>query len=417
MVYANLVFSGKRNGTYNLGDDAQLIALEYMYNAMGMRTEDIVRVPFSELRSYDGDYAVLPISYPLYGYQGEGTDITLFSPKIIPVFLGLSLITSNLSEGDVNYLKRFEPIGCRDFHTVKTMRKYGILAYLNGCMTVTLPKENNCCGTRPYLVDIPERYKAFIPQDILENAVWKTQIINGQCDNPEGLMKQYMKEYRDEASVVITTRLHCALPCIAMGIPVIIMKDHYSFRFPVLTKYIHPYESDEFLKINWHPEPIEYEEAKRMILEGAIKRVKETYEKYKNIFDISYFYEKDNLRSKYYLEHVDNVIDDVKPFFDAHSNIRYGIWGITQKADMIIEYINSHYPDSRLTVVYDRSKNTSFRGIQCTNDVENLLKGTDFIFVTTYTANAEAVPLFEQRGIINYSISTDGIENTSKERQ
>src|SRR5690606_24210023 len=33
--------------------------------------------------------------------------------------------------------------------------------------------------------------------------------------------KELLKYYRDEAGLVITSRIHCAMPCAAMGIPVV----------------------------------------------------------------------------------------------------------------------------------------------------------------------------------------------------
>jgi len=39
------------------------------------------------------------------------------------------------------------------------------------------------------------------------------------------LAQNALDEYREHASLVITTRLHCALPCVAMGIPVVFVGD------------------------------------------------------------------------------------------------------------------------------------------------------------------------------------------------
>ena len=409
MVYAQIKFDGNRSGAFNLGDDLQLIAIKNIYRRMGISDSEIVKIGLSELTSYDGDYAILPISFPLYGYRRD-TYITCFSPKIIPVFLGLSIMSENITEDECIYLRRFEPIGCRDYHTVAIMRKHNIMAYLNGCMTLTLPKKKNieCGGGKTYLVDIPERYCRYIPNTIKENAIKTSQILD-DCENPEKAMEERLNEYASNAGLVVTTRLHCALPCIAMGIPVVFMKDKYSFRMTALSRFIHPYTYDEFHCIDWNPAVVDFEEIKEKMISLSIKRIKEMGDRYSDIFDISMFYEKDNLREDYYIEHFDNVIDDCLPYFQNHETMRYAIWGITQKADMICTFLENNFPKAKLTVVHDQSKKCCFHGVQSTNFKELLLDKSDFVFVTAATANNIAKKFFSEKGFKNYHISTDGI--------
>ncbi|MHB9292886.1 hypothetical protein Holit_01999 [Hollandina sp. SP2] len=47
-----------------------------------------------------------------------------------------------LSPAGIKYLKKHEPIGCRDYGTVKLLGKYGINAYFSGCLTLTLGRKN-----------------------------------------------------------------------------------------------------------------------------------------------------------------------------------------------------------------------------------------------------------------------------------
>ena len=316
MLYANIKFDGNRNGSVNIGDDLQILAIEYLYQYMGIDYKDVVRIRLSELSTYTGEYAILPVSFPLYGYR-EGTYIKMFSPKIIPVFLGLSIMSNNISKEECDYLRRYEPIGCRDYYTVKILRNHNILAYLNGCMTVTLPQRDimkNYEQKTVYLVDIPTKYTKYIPDQLLKGCVIKSQILE-ECVDPEKTMRERLDEYEKNASVVITTRLHCVLPCLAMGIPVVFMKEKYSFRFSAISRFIHVYTEEEFDKIDFSPKPVSYESKKKSILALAAKRITETYNRYREIFDLSNFYETNNNLSTYYIEHFDNVIEDVLPFF------------------------------------------------------------------------------------------------------
>ncbi|MGU9957180.1 MAG: polysaccharide pyruvyl transferase family protein [Arenicellales bacterium WSBS_2016_MAG_OTU3] len=57
------------------------------------------------------------------------------------------------------------------------------------------------------------------------------------------LAQELLDRYKNEAELVITSRLHCALPCIAMGIPVLLFADPNSERMKLATEIIpiHPY--------------------------------------------------------------------------------------------------------------------------------------------------------------------------------
>lgn len=74
---------------------------------MDVDYSEVIRIPFHQLATYDGDYVVLPISFLLFGYHTD-VKVTQFSDKIIPVFLGLSMLSQNYSAEDLNYLRRYE---------------------------------------------------------------------------------------------------------------------------------------------------------------------------------------------------------------------------------------------------------------------------------------------------------------------
>ena len=165
-----------RKGRITIGDDVQLLAIENLYKYMGIDYNNVVRIPFNELATYDGDYVVLPVSFPLYAYSHD-TAITQWSDKIIPVFLGYAILTDELDEGEISYLKRFEPIGCRDKFSLDVLRKYNINAYLNGCMTATFPlRPENGNYKKVYCVDVSEKLKDVIPEDIKKDAIFTEHV-------------------------------------------------------------------------------------------------------------------------------------------------------------------------------------------------------------------------------------------------
>ena len=137
MQFANLRLRGRE--FCNLGDQLQLIALDQIYDKMGVSKSDLFYVDKNELLSYKGENLILPINMPL----ADIYDISEISPDITPIFLGLSMQKSYLTVNEVNYLKKYEPIGCRNCKTYSVMNKYGVNSYLGGCVTVTFPSRKS----------------------------------------------------------------------------------------------------------------------------------------------------------------------------------------------------------------------------------------------------------------------------------
>lgn len=64
------------------------------------------------------------------------------SPKIKPLFVAFHITTTVkdriLTDKGIEYLKKHQPIGCRDYFTRDLLLDKGIDAYFSGCMTLTL---------------------------------------------------------------------------------------------------------------------------------------------------------------------------------------------------------------------------------------------------------------------------------------
>jgi len=81
--------------------------------------------------------------------------------------------------------------------------------------------------------------------------------------------------YRSRAKLIITTLLHCALPAIAMGIPVVVFYPlneeaaHASDRerFSALDGLVRVHRFEEIASVDWNPEPVDVGEIKREILD------------------------------------------------------------------------------------------------------------------------------------------------------
>ena len=84
MQFANLRLRGRE--FCNLGDQLQLIALDQIYDKMGVSKSDLFYVDKNELLSYKGENLILPINMPLADIY-DIYDISEISPDITPIFL------------------------------------------------------------------------------------------------------------------------------------------------------------------------------------------------------------------------------------------------------------------------------------------------------------------------------------------
>lgn len=148
--------------------------------------------------------------------------------------------------------KRFEPIGCRDESTKSVLNSVGINAINNECITLLMDKrskEQEKNAKKLILVDVDE----FIPMPKWynkENIEYKTQVRSDRVelsnDEKLNLSKELLDYYKNNAKLIITSRFHCAMPCIAMWIPVVFLGDSNSKRCEWLWKYITIYNYIHF---------------------------------------------------------------------------------------------------------------------------------------------------------------------------
>ena len=396
MRYANYHHNGRSVNT--AGDNLQIIAMDYIYGKMGINKDDIVYIDTYELDTYDGEYVILPVYLPLFNHTEKGM-AGLFSPKIIPVFINLIWPLDILTEEETAFLRQHEPIGCRDERTMLTMRKYGISSYLNGCITVVFPKsavDRSKCR-KIYIVDVPKELMDFIPDHYAENAVLVSHNLDGNLDNAKKAANDIYQMYLNDAKLVITSLLHCAIPCMAAGIPVVFAKIDFPYRAAWVEKLLPLYTEDEFGSIDWNPEPITYEAHKAKIIELVKKRLFAAYDRYNDLFSVSYFYEQRN-KKQYTQEYTDRLHQFIGQKWKKQDVFTYSIWGLTHFAKYTYEYISSHYPNAVLARVYDKYRKINFYGINSELPENILQQKEEFVFVTSGGASREAFELFQKMG-------------------
>jgi len=286
----------------NLGDIIQAEGLNTIYKRMGISEDELVYIDRDELSEYQGEYVILPITGAFGYFPGTKKHMFPLSSKIIPVFLGVSCIDEKNLEEYTAY-KNFGPIGCRDLPTLNMCRKYGLEAYAFGCMSLCIePRNKQVTNGKVLLNDVPKQVVDMMPQHLKDKTEYVSQFIKVPDEevyhNPKKTAELFkkgalelLKKYREEAELVITSKMHCALPCLAMGIPVIFTKDSLDYRFAGFEKILNPYTIDNYSEINWNPEPYNVDKVREMQISVAIKALTSAYEKYKAISELSDYFE------------------------------------------------------------------------------------------------------------------------------
>lgn len=253
----------------NIGDYIQALASSQFLDKIDLFIER------EKLKDYDGEEVAMIMN----GWYMFHTEQWPPSSNIHPLFVAFHLNNlvdkELLNDESISYFKKFEPIGCRDIQTVKKLESRGVKAYFSGCMTLTLGYKyhsNNKNG-KVYIVDpivtfnnvidkvkylvlsvfkfkqikiiykkqygkLPFRvihlcrvskffykYRKLFDEGLLLDAEYilhegtfyhKYKTPKSLLNKAEELVKAYA-----QASCVITSRIHCALPCLGLETPVI----------------------------------------------------------------------------------------------------------------------------------------------------------------------------------------------------
>ncbi len=267
MKNALLVYSHPNGNIFNIGDYVQSIAARQFLPAVDyyLDRERLNEPVGDDVRLImNGWFMHRPKNWPP-------------SSEIKPLFVAFHLNKlaekEMLSAEGIQYLKAHEPIGCRDHYTVSLLTERGINAYFSGCMTLTLGKtykhtevsdapiyltdlnsilqrnlkfKINCaiaiitklhllkniqarmleCGVMKKLIRIAAfyvTYRSVISDDVFLSAQYREHEIEDRFESDDEKFRyadELLQEY-SKARYVVTSRIHCALPCLAMGTPVV----------------------------------------------------------------------------------------------------------------------------------------------------------------------------------------------------
>lgn len=157
-----------------------------------------------------------------------------------------------------DYLRAQGPIGCRDTYTLELLQQLEIESYFAGCVTLTLdPPREPVKPEREYicLVDVDEKAIALV-QKQLEGTdieirvvphIMEKSLINVPWEQRQATIEELLSLYQN-AKCVVTFRLHCLLPCLAMRTPVLLMRENFdSPRFQPYHTWAHKTTTQDYL--------------------------------------------------------------------------------------------------------------------------------------------------------------------------
>ena len=246
---------GMNRGSANIGDHVQSIAsLGHLVRHRSVRLhgeDDLVALldrlgsrtrPALRLDGVDADVDVMTIHRDASMYQEipEGTWTLCFGWFMHPLFkmrYGFPLHSALrplfvsfhcnkrelLTDDAIAYLKRYGPVGCRDWTTVYLLLSAGVPAFFSGCMTTTVSTVFPEADARPdasapvgYVDVLDGSVPAGAPTYHHSDRAVRRRSFLENCDDAV----DRLETYRRDLSKVVTSRLHAYLPLRSLGVPV-----------------------------------------------------------------------------------------------------------------------------------------------------------------------------------------------------
>lgn len=408
MKYANIKWQETIRGNQaaiNYGDNLQFLAIDGLYK--DMKIIDVRYLDMHEIASYRGEKLILPLNWTIFDANYMDGDYLIISPDIEPVFLGMALCGRDddrfFNQENINYLKEHGPIGCRDEYTYQKLNKYGIKAYINGCISITLSRQKSG-GEKVILVDAPIELERDIQKNLGTEFQCMTQQIymgieEAKMTLPQVVRKHY-KYIKENAKIVVTSRLHVASPCIAMGIPVIFARNEVDYRFSWLDKFIKLYSKEEFGDIDWKPQTFMYEDMKQNIRQNDMERILGKQTDCENQKIHNYFADRE--RHVYgsfqkSIADIERIKEYICKNWKGKKEVEYVLWGLNDTAQDLFFYIAQNFPDAKLVGIIDDYRQDSFAGMQCEKHTKLHVDEESYILVTAVAASNVAYSYFKSR--------------------
>ena len=187
--------------------------------------------------------------------------------NVKPLYVSMHIAKSKLLADPKirEHFRQNSPIGCRDIKTLNLFLGWGIPAYYSSCLTTTTKARGPVNHTGEGEILLVDNVDHPVPPEVklkLETLLGKPLIsISHDPPHPKGNLEEYTKEGIDHmnellaryctAALIITTKIHCALPCMGMGVKVMMVHPHpKEGRLAPAAEFLDIMSYDEVLKLD-----------------------------------------------------------------------------------------------------------------------------------------------------------------------
>lgn len=254
----------------NLGDDMQSFAASRYLPSID---SIIIRERISKTKVPSGTRAIMSGWFmhntrfwpphrdivPLYiSFHARPPRSRRFAETFCDNVLGLGSSNGCVDLSFKEHYETFGPIGCRDEATVSAFRAIGVEAFFSGCLTLTLPRRDiprsdtivfvDPFGPFPHTCFNPVLWMS-LPRELRRASERFTHLYLGRnIDKRMERVESALRIY-EQAGLVVTSRLHVALPCVALRTPFIfIANSHRCYRLHGFERMIQPVSIQDFLE-------------------------------------------------------------------------------------------------------------------------------------------------------------------------
>lgn len=241
--------------TTNIGDDVQSIAasrflpqIDYYFDRDDIESTYIKKNHIVKI-IMNGWYMERPFKWPPTNRQIVPLLTSMF---VTGAYDGEAKVAFQAKES-IKFLTKHSPVGARSRSTESFLKQIGVDSHFSGCMTLTLkadkPKKKNIILAIDVSNDILNVIKfRNRGKKIITLSTHVAKEFMSISDRM--LIARYFLDLYASAGCVITTRLHSALPCLALETPVLLLDDKSKLepdRFDGLLELVHHSSSEDFI--------------------------------------------------------------------------------------------------------------------------------------------------------------------------
>ena len=208
--------------TKNIGDEIQSLAakrflprVDYYINRDYLN--DFKPEPNDKIKIImNGWYSHRPENFPWKSDQIE--------PLLTSVYFADHVKGNFSSPENIQFMKKYGPVGARSIDTKQFLESIGVESYYSGCLSLTLNSDINI-KKRDFIIalDVPDQVYDKLKRESKYYVLRMNAFVTNTSLTTEQrfkLAKYYLCMYQS-ARMVVTTRLHGTMPCLALGTKVL----------------------------------------------------------------------------------------------------------------------------------------------------------------------------------------------------